>query len=38
MTGPVFIDTETLGLDPRIHRVWEVAAIVDGHEHLWHLD
>lgn len=37
MTTPVFIDTETLGLDPRIHRVWEVAAIVDDVEHLWHL-
>ena len=36
MTAPVFIDTETLGLDPRIHRVWEVAAIVDGTEHLWY--
>lgn len=36
MTTPVFIDTETLGLDPRIHRVWEVAAIVDGTEHLWY--
>lgn len=36
--GPVFVDTETLGLDPRIHRVWEVAAIVDDVEHVWHLD
>lgn len=36
MTDPV-TDTETLGLDPRIHRVWEVAAIVDDVEHLWHL-
>jgi len=35
--SPVFIDTETLGLDPRIHRVWEVAAIVDDVEWVWHL-
>lgn len=37
MTTPVFIDTETLGLDPRIHRVWEVAAIDGDTEYLWHL-
>lgn len=37
MTGPVFVDTETLGLDPRVHRVWEVAAIADDVEHVWHL-
>lgn len=37
VTTPVFIDTETLGLDPRIHRIWEVAAIVDDVEHVWHL-
>lgn len=38
MTTPVFIDTETLGLDPRIHPVWEVAAIADDLEFVWHLD
>lgn len=30
-----FIDTETLGLDPEYHPVWEVAVIVDGDEHTW---
>lgn len=30
-----FVDTETTGLDPERHRVWEVAVIVDGDEHVW---
>lgn len=36
-THPVsFIDTETLGLDPDRHPVWEVALIdQDGYEHTW---
>jgi len=29
------IDTETLGLDPDYHPLWEVAVIVDGVEHQW---
>lgn len=30
-----FIDTETLGLDPYRHPIWEIAVIVDGVEHIW---
>jgi hypothetical protein len=30
-----FCDTETTGLDPERHQVWEVAVIVDGTEHVW---
>src|SRR3954453_3769128 len=30
-----FIDTETTGLDPEWHHVWEVAVIVDDVEHVW---
>lgn len=33
-----FIDTETTGLDPERHRVWEIAVIVDGEEHVWQQD
>lgn len=38
-TNPVaFVDTETLGLDPRKHVIWEVAVITpDGAEHLWQI-
>ena len=32
-----FVDTETTGLDPAVHAVWEVAIIVDGHEYVWQL-
>ncbi|MGH9073957.1 MAG: exonuclease domain-containing protein, partial [Acidimicrobiales bacterium] len=32
-----FVDTETTGLDPRWHQVWEVAAIVERTEHVWQL-
>ena len=36
MTRPVFIDTETTGLDPDRHAIWEVALITpDGNEHVW---
>lgn len=35
MTGVAFIDTETLGLDPECHPIWEIAVIVDGVEHCW---
>lgn len=38
MSEPVFVDTETLGLDPRIHPIWEVALVMDDFEHVWHLD
>lgn len=37
MTNVAFIDTETLGLDPARHPIWEVAAIVDDTEHVWQL-
>ena len=30
-----FIDTETGGLDPEDHPVWEIAVIVDGEEYVW---
>lgn len=37
MTAPVcFLDTETIGLDPDRHAIWEVGLITpDGREHLW---
>ncbi|HET9974278.1 MAG TPA: hypothetical protein VFQ68_39005 [Streptosporangiaceae bacterium] len=36
MTGICFIDTETTGLDPDRHAIWEVALITpDGDEHVW---
>lgn len=34
-TKVAFIDTETLGLDPDYHPVWEIAVIVDGEERSW---
>ena len=34
-TKVAFVDTETLGLNPEIHPVWEIAVIVDGVEHCW---
>ena len=33
----VFVDTETTGLDSQRHDVWDIALIVDGGEHEWHL-
>lgn len=36
--GVVFVDTETTGLDPDLHQIWEVALIdVHGEERIWHL-
>lgn len=36
MTKLVFLDTETTGLNPDIHDVWEIAVITDaGDEHTW---
>ena len=36
MSGICFIDTETTGLDPDRHAIWEVALITpDGDEHVW---
>jgi hypothetical protein len=36
MSGLVFIDTETAGLDPDRHSIWEVALITpDDREHVW---
>jgi DNA polymerase III epsilon subunit-like protein len=42
MTKLAFVDTETTGLDPDLHEIWEAAVIVreeDGqeHEHKWFL-
>lgn len=37
-TGVLFLDTETTGLHPELHPVWEVAAITDSDEsYLWHI-
>lgn len=38
-TDPVlFVDTETLGLDPDIHPIWEIGCIeADGTEHEWQI-
>jgi hypothetical protein len=34
----IFVDTETTGLDPERHEVWDIAMIeADGTEHEWHL-
>ncbi len=30
-----FIDTETTGLHPDFHGIWDIAIIVDGEEHCW---
>ena len=36
MTGICFVDTETTGLDPDRHAIWEVALITPGgDEHVW---
>lgn len=36
--GVVFLDTETTGLDPDRHEVWDIALIEeDGTEHEWHV-
>jgi hypothetical protein len=37
MSAPIaFLDTETTGLDPDRHQIWEVALITpDGGEHVW---
>lgn len=32
-----FVDTETTGLDPDLHEIWEVGLIVDEIEHHWYL-
>lgn len=38
LNNVVFIDTETTGLDPDRHEIWELALITGaGEEHLWHL-
>lgn len=34
----IFVDTETTGLDPNQHEVWDIALIeADGTEHEWHV-
>lgn len=35
MTKLAFIDTETTGLDPDRHGIWEVALIIGEREHVW---
>ena len=30
-----FVDTETLGLDPTLHPIWELAVITGGEEYHW---
>lgn len=36
MSDVCFVDTETTGLDPDAHQLWEVALITpDGNEHVW---
>ncbi len=42
MTKLAFVDTETTGLDPDLHQIWEVGLILreengDEHEHRWFL-
>lgn len=31
--GLAFVDTETTGLDPDVHEIWEVALVVPGEQH-----
>lgn len=38
MTDIAFVDTETLGLDPDYHPVWEVALILDDTEYVWQVE
>lgn len=36
MNNVAFVDTETTGLDPDRHKIWEVALITpNGDEHVW---
>jgi DNA polymerase III epsilon subunit-like protein len=37
VSGVCFIDTETTGLDPDLHEIWEVGLIVDDQEYEWML-
>lgn len=37
MTALAFVDTETTGLDPDFHEIWEVGLIVNDEERLWQL-
>lgn len=38
MTKLVYLDTETTGLDPDLHDVWEIAVITeDGREYAWQI-
>lgn len=30
-----FVDTETTGLNPNLHPIWETAVVVDGAAHVW---
>jgi len=32
-----FVDTETTGLDPDLHEIWEVGLIIDDREYVWQL-
>lgn len=37
MSGVAFVDTETTGLDPDRHEIWEVGLMVDDREYQWFL-
>ncbi len=37
MTRLAFVDTETTGLDPDLHEIWEVGLIIDDKEYHWFL-
>jgi DNA polymerase III epsilon subunit-like protein len=37
MSDVVFLDTETTGLDPDRHEIWDLAYIIDGSERQWFL-
>lgn len=37
MSGLAYLDTETTGLDPDVHQIWEVGLIIDDQEYVWQL-
>ena len=37
-TQVVFVDTETTGLDPDQHQIWDIGLIVDDREYQWFLE
>lgn len=38
MDNIVFLDTETTGLDPDRHEIWDLAYIIDGRERQWFIE